>query len=248
MNKAFIIALIVAVICCTFSSAYVVKSGDSLSLIASKFPPCTVAKLQSLNGIANANLIYVGQNINTNCGSSPTPTPTPSPAPSGWTYPNGSYSTYWKQCDPAFGSTPIGTSGSNVCRIGCLLTSLTVAHRNANIALNGSHSYNPGDMARYFNNNGGFVQGGLLVHGTVSKISPRSSYLGQQNLSWDQVNSNLKAGNSLIANVNNGGHWVVVYGVNAGDKSTVLTRDSGAGRTSFKMNEISRFAIYKLRP
>lgn len=101
-------------------------------------------------------------------------------------------------------------------------------------------------MARYFTNHGGF-QGNLLVHGTVSQISRNSSYIGQQSLSWDQVNANLKAGNSLIANVNGGGHWVVVYGVNAADKSRVLVRDSGIGKDSFPMSEIVRFAIYKLR-
>lgn len=41
---------------------YTVKSGDTLSGIASKYGT-TVAKLQSLNGIKNANLIYVGQKI-----------------------------------------------------------------------------------------------------------------------------------------------------------------------------------------
>lgn len=247
MNKAFFVALIVAIICFSFSSAYIVKSGDSLSGIAARFPPCTVAKLVSINKIANANLIYVGQNINTNCGSSPSPTPspTPSPSPSGWRTPNGPHSVFWRQCDPAFGSVPIGTS--NVCQIGCLLTSLAVAHRNAGISLPGvGTNFNPGHFANYFTRNGGF-SGNLLVHGVVSRISGNSSYLGQSALNWAQVNSHLTQGNTLIANVNNGGHWVVVYGVNDADKSTVLARDSGVGRTSFRMNEIVRFAIYRLR-
>lgn len=41
---------------------YIVKSGDSLSVIAQK-NGCTVAQLQSLNNIANANLIQIGQSI-----------------------------------------------------------------------------------------------------------------------------------------------------------------------------------------
>ncbi|MCG9855916.1 LysM peptidoglycan-binding domain-containing protein, partial [Staphylococcus argenteus] len=39
---------------------YTVKSGDTLSGIATNFKT-TVAKLQSLNNIANPNLIQVGQ-------------------------------------------------------------------------------------------------------------------------------------------------------------------------------------------
>ena len=58
---------------------YTVKSGDSLSAIASR-NGCTVAQLTSLNGIANANSIFVGQKIKL-CGGSAAPAPTPSPSP-----------------------------------------------------------------------------------------------------------------------------------------------------------------------
>ena len=44
------------------TKTYVIKSGDSLSSIATKFKT-TVAKLMTLNGIVNANLISVGQKI-----------------------------------------------------------------------------------------------------------------------------------------------------------------------------------------
>ena len=46
----------------TTSTTYTVKSGDTLSGIAKKYGT-TVAKLQSLNGIKDANKIYVGQKI-----------------------------------------------------------------------------------------------------------------------------------------------------------------------------------------
>ncbi|MFT8753105.1 MAG: LysM domain-containing protein, partial [Oenococcus oeni] len=41
---------------------YTVRSGDTLSAIASKYNT-TVAKLVSLNGLKNANYIYVGQTL-----------------------------------------------------------------------------------------------------------------------------------------------------------------------------------------
>lgn len=47
------------------TSYYTVKYGDSLSSIAAKYGT-SVAKLQSLNGISNANYIYVGQRIKVN--------------------------------------------------------------------------------------------------------------------------------------------------------------------------------------
>lgn len=45
---------------------YVVKSGDSLSSIASRFGT-TVAKISSANNISNPNLIYVGQKLTIPC-------------------------------------------------------------------------------------------------------------------------------------------------------------------------------------
>lgn len=46
-------------------STYVVKSGDTLSAIASKYGT-TVSALMSLNNITNANLIYTGQTLKIN--------------------------------------------------------------------------------------------------------------------------------------------------------------------------------------
>eukprot|EP00461_Guttulinopsis_vulgaris_P004409 UN04411 len=55
-------------------ATYTIKSGDYLSKIASKYG-CTVAQLQSLNNIPNANQIKVGQVIKLcNAGSSNPPT------------------------------------------------------------------------------------------------------------------------------------------------------------------------------
>lgn len=44
------------------TSTYTVRSGDTLSAIASRYGT-TVSKLQSLNNISNANYIYVGQKL-----------------------------------------------------------------------------------------------------------------------------------------------------------------------------------------
>ncbi|KAH0788710.1 LysM peptidoglycan-binding domain-containing protein [Histomonas meleagridis] len=60
-------------------TTYTVKSGDTLSAIASKYGT-TVSAICSLNGISNANLIYVGQVLkipsSSSGGSTPVPTPT----------------------------------------------------------------------------------------------------------------------------------------------------------------------------
>jgi len=68
----------------TNDTTYTVKSGDTLSSIAAKYGT-TVSAICTLNGIKNANLIYVGQKLKIPGAPAPkpTPTPTPTPTPSG---------------------------------------------------------------------------------------------------------------------------------------------------------------------
>ena len=59
------------------SVSYTVKSGDTLSGIASRYGT-TVAAIASRNGISNPNLISVGQRLTIPTNSAPAPTPAPS--------------------------------------------------------------------------------------------------------------------------------------------------------------------------
>ncbi|MCL2559731.1 MAG: phage tail tip lysozyme [Turicibacter sp.] len=61
----------------TSTVTYTIKAGDTLSGIATKFGT-TVAKLQSLNNIQNANLIFAGQTIKIPTSTSTSSTTTPS--------------------------------------------------------------------------------------------------------------------------------------------------------------------------
>ena len=60
-------------------TSYVVQPGDTLHSIALRFGT-TISALMSANGLANANFIYVGQNLILP-GSTPAPAPSPQPAP-----------------------------------------------------------------------------------------------------------------------------------------------------------------------
>lgn len=82
----------------------------------------------------------------------------------------------------------------------------------------------------------------------MTKISGNSSYLGQSQLTAAQLKQKLKDGVTCIANVNSGGHWVIVYGYNDSQPSTFKVRDSGAGRDTFNISEMGNIAMYKLRP
>jgi len=240
-------------------ASYTVKSGDTLSGIAGKFSGCTVAKLQSLNNIKNANLIRVGQVLNVSCSSSPSPkpnpTPTPTPTPSGWVDHGKNGSRWAKQCGQSWSNQPLGTDGTTICRAGCLVTSVATAMLDNKVPLNGSTSYNQGQMIAAFRAKGGFTSGSLFIHGVVSNFG-HSSYLGQwASPSYAQIKSWLDSGYSVIANVNQGGHWVYLYAYNPSQQATFKVRDSGRGLDTFTLkhitgeaNGIIRVAVYNLRP
>lgn len=63
------------------ATTYAVQPGDTLSSIASRFGT-TYTAIAAANGIANPNLIYVGQVLSINGGTVPAPTTPSNPAPS----------------------------------------------------------------------------------------------------------------------------------------------------------------------
>lgn len=95
-------------------------------------------------------------------------------------------------------------------------------------------------FAPWLRSNGGF-QGDLFVHGAVSKLKSGYHYEGQQSLSASQAQSYISRGATLIANVNNGGHWVFCHTISG---SSCLVNDPGYARDSYSMSAIVRFAIY----
>ncbi|MER7070760.1 LysM peptidoglycan-binding domain-containing protein [Terrabacter sp. NPDC000476] len=71
-------------------SVYVVKAGDSMSVIAQRFG-VSLTKLLAANKLANASRIYVGQKIvipGTASAPKPTTPTTPTTPPGGYTYPS----------------------------------------------------------------------------------------------------------------------------------------------------------------
>ncbi len=64
--------------------------------------------------------------------------------------------THTLQCDPAWGSQRLGTSGDTICSAGCAMSSVTmfVAGRG--------HSFNPSSMNQWLIQHGGYESGDLL--------------------------------------------------------------------------------------
>jgi ABC-type bacteriocin/lantibiotic exporter with double-glycine peptidase domain len=93
------------------------------------------------------------------------------------------------------------------------------------------HSYNPDSLNKWLNANGGYVSGNLFVWASINKLG--LTFKGF--VSNADIKKNLDAGNVVICNVHNGGHWVLASGYN-GDN--ILVNDPGYSTTSYSLSQI----------
>eukprot|EP00461_Guttulinopsis_vulgaris_P001177 UN01177 len=221
------------------ASTYTVKSGDTLSGIAARFG-CTVAQLQSLNNISNANLIRVGQVLKL-CGSSPTPTPTPAPTPSGNAAVNKNAKVKYLQCDSRWKNNKIA-SGGTICSIGCLITSISMAMASR---------LNSAITPAYFVNRADFTSGGAFYHGSISKVDSRASYVDSVTYNGGNASgqfANLKKwlndkDYTVVASIRSWGHYLLVT---RADANKVTVYDPAGRDTTLTYSQITGYKIYKV--
>lgn len=129
----------------------------------------------------------------------------------------------YKQCDSQWGSDKLGTSSETICSKGCLVSS-------AAMALTGiGNSYNPRTLNKWLTSNGGYVSEDGFVWGSINKLG--LTFKGK--FANSQIKPNLDAGNVVICNVHNGGHWVLAHGYN-GDN--ILVNDPGYSTNSYSLS------------
>ncbi len=75
-------------------------------------------------------------------------------------------------------------------------------------------SKDPGDLNAWLKSNGGYGSGCNIYWGSVDKLG-YSTFVGKQDPTYSyttEMCNGLAAGHGLIANVHNGGHWVLLTG------------------------------------
>jgi len=142
----------------------------------------------------------------------------------------------FKQCDGRWGSHSLGSS--SVCRIGCLMSSVSMALNGLGKSVNGQ-SPNPGVLNAWLKSHGGY-QGSLFIWGSVSPYGLR--YLGQPS-SPAEIQGHICRNNVVILNVNGGGHWVLATGYSNG---VYTVNDPGYSRTSYNVGEVVRAGIFSV--
>ena len=91
--------------------------------------------------------------------------------------------------------------------------------------------YNPSSLNTWLKGHGGYVSGDLFVWGSVSSLG--LSYVGK--VANNNIASSLTAGNIVILNVHNGGHWVLATSMSG---STISVNDPGYSTASYALSEI----------
>ena len=96
----------------------------------------------------------------------------------------------------------------------------------------------PNGMNEWLKEHGGYVSGDLFVWASVQ---PFGLIFGGIDTVTDRIGLHLLANHFVIANVRNGGHWVLVTGAGNGYFDV---NDPGFDRTTYNVGEVVRFGWY----
>ncbi len=124
-----------------------------------------------------------------------------------------------------------------ICSVGCLMSSTAMALAGSRIPIEGGDS-TPKSLNAWLKANGGYDGSNNLLEGVVPKIDPSriawpdDAMHRTNDLSYKTVASYLDSGRVVIANVNNGGHFVLLTGYSE-DGDSFAVNDPGYNRSSY---------------
>lgn len=165
--------------------------------------------------------------------------------------------TEWKQKGKEWSSIKIGNTNSTIGDIGCLVTSISILIKKADIPTNNVYPFNPGTFVTALNNNYGFDLRGNLQYAAISKVVPKFQYQGHVNLreknkseKLEEIKKYYELGYYLAAEVKgatrNSQHWVAIDNVT---NNTVVMLDPGSNATDmwseYDWNNTTQFVYFK---
>ena len=141
----------------------------------------------------------------------------------------------FKQCDSRWGSKMISTK--TICQVGCYMTSAAMALAGHHIKVSGSGA-TPANLNAWLRSHNGY-SGNLLISSAIVNIDrshiswPSDAHHPKNDVSLSAIQKMLKDGRPVIANVNNGGHFVLVTGWNSSNPDQLAVNDPGFSRASY---------------
>ena len=150
----------------------------------------------------------------------------------------------YSQCDSHWGNDMMGSK--TICAVGCLMSSTSMALAGTKIPIipppsTQNVASNPGTFNAWLKVAGGYDDNSF-IEPVAEKLDPSRVFWPADamhktsDLSWDTVVSYLNKGRIMIANVNAGGHFVLVVGY-GDDKDTLFINDPGYNRDSYSFSK-----------
>lgn len=152
----------------------------------------------------------------------------------------------YSQCDPLWANDLMDTK--TICAVGCAMSSTAMGLAGASISIPDSlkahlratstSASTPKTLNAWLKENGGYTGSNDIIWTSVPAIAPDLIYWPDDgfhkvnDMEYDDVVKFLEKGRIVIANVNNGGHFVLVTGYDT-DKDTLYVNDPGYAKYSY---------------
>ena len=143
----------------------------------------------------------------------------------------------YKQCGQSWSADKLGSS-STICKVGCLMSSLSSALAGLGRTINGQTA-TPQTLNAWLKSNGGY-SGNLFVW---SSLRPFGLTFVKKTSSQSEIKAAICNNKVVALNVNGGGHWVLATGV---DGSSYTVNDSGATKFTFPFSGVTQAAIFSI--
>lgn len=146
---------------------------------------------------------------------------------------------FYSQVDDRWAYDQMGDSDCNIGNCGCLITSVTMAYNYYGIRVT------PAQFNEWLGDNNGYDGGGNLYWNKINEFGQGDVWYSQ--VTSSQLADTLDGGYPVLAQVNNGAHWILIVG-RTGDYYYVLDpahSSSRAGRLLMDYNATGRYyAMY----
>jgi hypothetical protein len=143
--------------------------------------------------------------------------------------------TEYKQCDSRWANNQLGTCSETICSAGCAMSSVAM------ILQTKGAGQDPGSLNSWLKSNGGYASGCNIVWASVDAFGV-TSFQGIEQASESAICSGLSQGHGIVANVHNGGHYVLLTAC-AGN-GVFYVNDPGYSTTTYTMSDIVQEAVY----
>src|SRR3546814_2285343 len=134
----------------------------------------------------------------------------------------------YKQCDSRWANQQLGTCSLTLCQAGCAMSSVAM------ILQTKGAGQNPSTLDSWLTQNGGYADGCNIYWGKVDAFGV-TTYRGMQTANEQEICNGLNQMHGIVANVNGGGHWVLLTGCNGNGYFRV--NDPGYNRDSYHISE-----------